>query len=163
VRNNLIYIGNIRALQAWYQHVRRLFANDDCARACQEGALDQLNSAIAERIKRLEEWAEKMPRSLEIARAESRGSPPSWCAEQEQLVKAWPAMEAALKQGPADAVGAADRDRFLGEVDAVKGAGYLNAVRALGTPARRTGTAWLQAMVNDVSAIGGFNRQGDYP
>jgi UDP-N-acetylglucosamine/UDP-N-acetylgalactosamine diphosphorylase len=162
VLNNLIYIGNIRALQAWYQHVRRLFAGDDCARACHEGAMSQLNSVIVERIKRLKELAEKMPRSLEIARAESRGAAPSWCAEQEQLVKAWPAMEASLKQGPADSAGVADRDRFLGEVGAVKGTSYLETIRALNPSAKRAGTAWLQALVKEVSAIGGFNLQGDH-
>jgi bifunctional UDP-N-acetylglucosamine pyrophosphorylase/glucosamine-1-phosphate N-acetyltransferase len=157
VLNNLIYIGNIRALQAWYQHVRRLLAGDGWARACHEGALNQLNSVLGERIKRLKELAEKMPRSLEIARAESRGAAPSWCAEQEQLVKQWPAMEAALKQGPADSAGAADRDRFLGEVEAVKGTNYLDAVRALSPSAKRTGTAWLQAIVNEMSVAGGLN------
>jgi UDP-N-acetylglucosamine/UDP-N-acetylgalactosamine diphosphorylase len=155
--NNLIYIGNVRALQAWYQQVRRLFASDDCARACHEGAMVQLNSVIVERIKRLKELAEKMPRSLEIARAESRGTVPPWCAEQEQLVKAWPAMEVVLKQGPADSVGAADRDRFLGEVGAVKGTNYLDTIRALCPPAKRTGTAWLQAIVKEVSVVGDFN------
>jgi UDP-N-acetylglucosamine/UDP-N-acetylgalactosamine diphosphorylase len=156
VLNNLIYIGNIRALQAWYQFVRRLFAGDDCARACHEGALGQLNSVIVERIKRLKEFAEKMPQSLEITRAGLRGTTPLWCAEQEQFVKAWPAMEAVLQQGPADSVGGADRDRFLGEFAAVKGTNYLVAIRALSPAAQRTGTAWLQAIVNEVSAVGGF-------
>jgi UDP-N-acetylglucosamine/UDP-N-acetylgalactosamine diphosphorylase len=154
--NNLIYIGNIRALQAWYQHVRRLFASDDGARACHEGAMGQLNSVLGERIKRLKELAEIMPRSLEIARAESRGADPSWGAEQEHLVKAWPAMEAALKQGPADSVGAADRDRFLDEVGAVKGTNYLDTIRALNPTTKRTGTAWLQAILKEGSAVGGF-------
>jgi UDP-N-acetylglucosamine/UDP-N-acetylgalactosamine diphosphorylase len=155
--NNLIYIGNIRALQAWYRFVRQLFAGDDCARACHEGAMIQLNSVIVERIKRLKEFADKMPRSLEIARRESRGAVPSWCAEQERLVKEWPAMEAALKQGPADSVGAADRDRFLGEVGVAKATNYLDTIRSLTPSAKQAGTAWLQAIVKDISAVGGFN------
>jgi UDP-N-acetylglucosamine/UDP-N-acetylgalactosamine diphosphorylase len=140
VLNNLIYIGNIRALLAWYRFVRQLFAGDDCARACHEGALSQLNSVLGERLKRLKELAV-----------------PPWCAEQEQLMKAWPAMEAALKQGPADSVGAADRDRFLGEVGAVKGTNYLDTIRSLSPTAKQTGTAWLQAIVKEVSVVGGFN------
>ena len=157
VLNNLIYIGNIRALLAWYRFVRQMFAGDGCTLACHEGALNQLNSVLDERIKRLKELAEKMPHSLEIVRAESRGVTPPWCAQQEQLMKTWPAMEAALKQGPADSVGAVDRDRFLGEVGAVKGTSYLNTIHSLNLPAKRTGTAWLQAIVKEVSVVGGFD------
>jgi len=161
VLNNLIYIGNIRALQAWYRFVRQLFVGDDFARACHEGAMGQLNSVIAERIKRLKELAEKMPRSLEIARAESHGAPAPWSAEQERLVKEWPAMEAALKKGPADSVGAVDRDRFLSGVGTVKGTNCLDTVRSLSPSAKQTGTAWLQAVVQEVSLVGGFHSKGD--
>ena len=157
VLNNLIYIGNIHALQAWYRFVRQLFVGDDFARACHEGAMDQLNSVIAERIKRLKELAEKMPQSLEIARAEFHGAPAPWCTEQEKLVKEWPAMEAALKKGPADSVGAADRDRFLSDVRTVKGANCLDTVRSLSPSAKQIGSAWLQAVVQEVSLVGGFH------
>ena len=157
VLNNLIYIGNIRALQAWYRFVRHLFAGDEFARACHEGAVGQLDSVLSERIKRLKELAGKMPRSLEIARAESRGALAPWCAEQEQLVKEWPAMESVLKKGPADLSGAAERDRFLAELGAVKGPSYLDSIRALNPAAKKTGTAWLQTIVNEVSGVGGFN------
>ena len=156
VLNNLIYIGNIRALQAWYRLVRSLFVNDEWARACHEGAVGQLDSVLSERIKRLKELAGKMPRSLEIARSESRGATPPWCAEQEQLVKEWPAMEVAFKKGPAESAGAKDRDRFLKEVTAAKGASCVETIRALGAPAKQAGTAWLQAMVDEVSVAGGF-------
>lgn len=157
VLNNLIYIGNIRALQAWYRNVRQQFVGDDFARACHEGAIGQLDSVLSERIKRLKELAGKMPKSLEIARAESHGATAPWQAEQEKLVKEWPEMETALKKGPADGVGAADRDRFLGEVAAAKGSSYVESVRALNPATKKAGTAWLQAIVNDVSLLGGFN------
>ena len=66
-------------------------------------------------------------------------------------------METALKKGPADGVGAADRDRFLGEVAAAKGSSYVESVRALNPATKKAGTAWLQAIVSDVSMLGGFN------
>jgi hypothetical protein len=34
---------------------------------------------------------------------------------------------------------------------------YIGNIRALSTLAKRTGTAWLQPMVDDVSAVGGFD------
>ena len=156
VLNNLIYIGNIRALQAWYRLVRRMFVADEFDRACHEGAIGRLDSAVGERIKRLGELAGKMPRSLELARAESRGATPPWCAEQERLAKEWPAMEAALRKGPAESAGAKERDRFLNEVSAAKGSSCVETVRALGAPVKQAGTAWLQAVVKEVSGVGGF-------
>ncbi|MBN2370104.1 MAG: UDP-N-acetylglucosamine pyrophosphorylase [Vicinamibacteria bacterium] len=157
VWNNLVYIGNIRALQAWYRFIRQIFVRDDFERACHEGALSRLDSVLGERIKRLRELAEKMPRSLEIARAESHGATPSWQVEQEKLAKEWPAMADALDKGPAESVGAKNRDRFLEGVESAKGANPIETVRAVSAPARQAGTAWLQAIVDEVSAAGGFH------
>lgn len=156
VLNNLNYIGNILALRAWYKAVRSQFAGDEFSKACHEGALVQLDAVLKERIKRLKDLAGKMPLSLELARAEASGALAPWQMEQEKLVAQWPAMEAALKKGVAESVGAADRDRFLEGLQAGKGSGYVDAIRALGAPAKQAGTAWLEAIVKDVSALGGF-------
>jgi hypothetical protein len=62
-------------------------------------------------IKRLKELAKNAP----LARAESgcrRGAPPSG-ARAERLQREWPALDGALQQAPAEALGAAARDRFL--------------------------------------------------
>lgn len=59
VRNNLIYIGNIRALKAWYSAVRVLFIRDEFDRACHAGALANLDLILRERIHRLEKLTGK--------------------------------------------------------------------------------------------------------
>lgn len=59
VQNNLIYIGNIRALKAWYQNVRVLFIRDEFDQACFDGALANLDLILNERVKRLEQLADK--------------------------------------------------------------------------------------------------------
>jgi len=59
VKNNLIYIGNIRALKAWYSTVRVLFIRDEFDRACYEGALANFDLILKERIQRLEKLAGK--------------------------------------------------------------------------------------------------------
>ncbi len=157
VLNNLIYIGNIRALRTWYQVVRVQFADDDYARACHAGALSQLDAVLKERIKRLKELAEKMPRSLALNRAAAGGAPPSWCAGQERLQREWPALVAALQQAPAEALGAAARDRFLQQLEAVRQTGYLDTIRALPPTARQDGATWLTSIVDDIAVLGGFN------
>jgi acetyltransferase-like isoleucine patch superfamily enzyme len=117
VLNNLIYLGNIRALQAWYRCVRkRLLAADPFGEAVYDGALGQLEVIIEERIKRLKELAGKMPRSLEKARAALGGLLPAVpYAQQQALIDRWPEMEARLTEGSEPETAAVSRDEFLAE------------------------------------------------
>ncbi|MCX6998599.1 MAG: UDP-N-acetylglucosamine pyrophosphorylase [Kiritimatiellaeota bacterium] len=150
VRNNLLYLGNLRALEQWYRHVRRLFMNRDVwALACHAGALLRLREAVDERIRRLGELAAWMPRSLELARR-SGAAGAAWLAEQEKLQRTWPALEAALRQAPADDTGARERGVLLAALDGQSRGAYLDAVRALPAAARHAGTAGLQQVVNAV-------------
>lgn len=149
VRNNLLYVGNIRALQAWYKHVRREFmGSDPFATRCWEGALGQLDAIIAERVKRLGELAAKMKLSLELAGASSTA-----VAEQQRLLRSWPQWEVRLKQEPSVGLGAKDRDILLKQIAKQPGVGYLQAVQGLDPTAREAGTKWLQAVVDSVSLI----------
>ena len=63
IRNNLIYIGNILALKAWYSAVRVLFIRDEFDRACHAGALTNLDLILSERIQRLEKLTGKPVRT----------------------------------------------------------------------------------------------------
>lgn len=153
--NGLIYIGNVRALQAWYTYVRKpLMANDSYGQACYEGALERLDSVIEERIKRLKELSEKMPRSLDLARADPVRARTSWFALQEKFLARWPEMESALSAAPVQELGARDRGFLLREMANVsKGRSYLESVRALSPDAKKAGSAWLQAIVDAVSRM----------
>ena len=153
VHNNLIYLGNLRALEQWYRHARRPFMNRDAwSLACYEGALLRLHEALEERIKRLGELAAKMPRSIELAR-QSGGATASWVAEQEKLHRLWPVIEAALKQPPLDELGAAERSRVVAAL-LVNGSGpFLDAVRALPAERQNDGTSWLQHIVEQTAKL----------
>jgi hypothetical protein len=156
VQNNLIYIGNLLALKAWYQYARvRTMSSDDFRRACHAGALAQINKGLMERIKRLKEFAAKMPFSLSDARKLTGDDlPPKVQAQQQALVKLWPQMEEKLETGFSDTVGAANREVFLKEWEKVDAtAGHEKAIRAVGAAARNAGTAWLQEIVDSASAL----------
>lgn len=153
VRNNLLYIGNLRALEQWYRHARRPLMNRDAwALACLEGALLRLRECLAERIKRLGELAARMPRSLELAR-QSGGGAAIWVVEQERLQERWPALETALKQPPVDEVGAEERSHVVGALLKTMGGSFVEAVRALPLEARRNGSAWLQKIVEQSTTL----------
>lgn len=156
VRNNLIYIGNVQALKLWYALVRkRTMTTDPFSRACHEGARQQIDTVLDERIRRLGDLATKMLRSLEYAK--ERGDlalPPALASQQQALVDRWPAMESRLRAGVPPDAGARDRDAFLSaweRVDTERS--HVEAVASLSPEAKKKGTAWLQAVVDAVSAL----------
>lgn len=156
ITNNLIYIGNLWALKAWYRVVRtRTMSADVFSRACHAGALARLDEVLMERLKRLRELADKMPSSIQRARAETGEElPPLVKAQQQGLIDRWPEIEARLNTGPASDVGAADRGAFLEEWEQNNaGSGHTKAVRALSPAARNSGTAWLQAIVDSAASL----------
>jgi hypothetical protein len=156
VTNNLIYIGNLWALKAWYRYVRvRTMSADPFSRACHSGSLVQIEGGLKERVKRLKQLAEKMPYSMERARAATgEDLPPPIQSQQKALAGRWPEMEAQLRSGPPAETGAAKRDAFLTEWEKTDAAaGHTKAVGALSLSARQAGTAWLQEIVDSASAL----------
>jgi UDP-N-acetylglucosamine/UDP-N-acetylgalactosamine diphosphorylase len=126
VKNNLIYIGNIRALKAWYENVRVLFIRDDFDRACHAGALANLDLILKERFQRLEQLAAKVPvvgKSLKTGLAGS---------------KVWKA--------PLETVACAE---LMSEIKKADKTNYIAAIQNLSTGARDGATAWLQSLVDE--------------
>jgi UDP-N-acetylglucosamine/UDP-N-acetylgalactosamine diphosphorylase len=127
VKNNLIYIGNIRALKAWYENVRDLFIRDEFDRACHEGALANLDLILKERFQRLEQLAGK----------------------DGEFSKRWKNMRAALEK-PLDTVASAS---LMSEVEKVNKANYIAAIQNLSEGARSGATAWLQSIVDETAVL----------
>jgi hypothetical protein len=156
VANNLIYIGNLWALKAWYQYVRiRTMSSDISSKACHAGAITQIEAGLKERIKRLKELADKMPVSIKRAASEtSEDLPAAAKAQQQTLADKSKGIEARLKAGPPATIGNANRDAFLKEWEQTDASsGHIKAVNALSSSAKKAGTAWLQEIVNSASAL----------
>lgn len=69
VRNNLVYLANLVALEHWYREVRRpFFSGQELGEAVYEGALEILAAAREERMRRLEAMAEKVPTDTDANR-----------------------------------------------------------------------------------------------
>jgi bifunctional UDP-N-acetylglucosamine pyrophosphorylase / glucosamine-1-phosphate N-acetyltransferase len=156
VRNNLIYIGNLWALSAWYRYVRkRTLSSDRFRQACYEGALKQIEDGVKERIKRFKELADQMPFSLKSALMETgEDLPPEIRAQQQALIDRWPEMEGRMESGAPPTIGAAHRDSMLKEWDQTDSApGHVQAVSALSPTARKAGALWLQEIVDSAAAL----------
>ncbi|MGV8081533.1 MAG: UDP-N-acetylglucosamine pyrophosphorylase [Syntrophales bacterium] len=150
IRNNLLYIANLFALQAWYTHVRSLFfAADPHERELLPGALDILDGAAAERIRRLRDFSERLPPEGDMVETAAEGS-----ARRRQFRERWPEAEQRLLEGAGTCGDQALRDRFLAVLDQrmVRPSGsadYLPLIRALNPSERRLGTAWLESIVTN--------------
>jgi hypothetical protein len=159
VVNNLIYIGNLWALHAWYRLVRmRVMSTDVFRQACHIGALAQIEDGLKERIKRLKELkelVEKRALSLKRKRTEAGEDPPPRNQLQRQaFVSGWPEMEERLTTGPPADLGAADLNAFLKKWEQADiSSGYIEAVNALSPSARKAGVAWLQQIVDSAAAL----------
>lgn len=153
VYNNIIYIANLRALQQWYQHVRSPFLRKcEMGEALMAGARDIIESAIGERIKQLRVFAEKMHKSVAIAKAKGGGEG-DMLRRQRELADKWPELEAYFQAPPGEDDVARYRDIFL-DMFLKQGSpsdDYIAMIRALNADARQAGTHWLQRIVDQVS------------
>ena len=148
LRNNLLYIGNIVALDVWYRAVRAPFMlADPCQAACHAGARQRLAEILDERLLRLDELAQKVAHSLEL------GAPNPAAEEHQAFVSRWPERQAALKAQVAARDALAVPGPVRAVVEALPKGGYLRAVQALPAADARTLVAWLDARVTAITAL----------
>ncbi|HSW40374.1 MAG TPA: UDP-N-acetylglucosamine pyrophosphorylase [Acidobacteriota bacterium] len=156
VLNNLIYIGNLWALRAWYQLVRsRTMSGDPFSAACHEGALKRIEEGLQERIKRMRELAGKMHDSLKHMREGKTGElSPEIERQQQALAGGWPEIEEILIAGPPAAAGIENRDVFMRAWKKVDtSSGHIKALAALDPADRKAGAGWLQEIVNSAAVL----------
>lgn len=145
VRNCAIYIGNVAALQVWYEQVRRpLLERTPHGRACCEGALKQLAAVRKERLKRLDDVMDK------IAKENRAQLAADLCREHEKLCGGWTAARTRLVA--AGDVACAEKAAFFAAWNVAPEDNYLARVQALPAEAKAAGTAWLQKIVDGAGA-----------
>ena len=127
-------------------------AGDQYQEACCEGAAAKLETIMGERLRRLGDVAGALGESLTGLAADPG------VAVQVQAVEAyrrlsgeWPRLQAALVAGTPDAPAARECERFLsGWAKVAALTPYPEAVASLDLPTKVAGTAWLQAIVDEV-------------
>ena len=145
VRNCAIYLGNVAALQVWYEQVRRpLLERTPHGKACLEGALKQVAAVRKERLKRLDDVMEK------IAKENRAQLAAELAREHEKLCGGWTAARERL--AAAGDVDCAEKAAFLAAWNAAQEESYLARVQALPAEAKAAGTAWLQKIVDGAGA-----------
>jgi len=127
VKNNLLYIGNIRALKAWYQNIRVLFIRDEFDQAVFDGALANLDLILKERFQRLEKLTEKVPTLGSFSSKFSN----AWKNELDTVAN----------------VG------LMTEIEKADKADYLSAVQNLSVGARTGAVVWLQGIIDEAAIL----------
>ena len=156
VNNNLIYIGNIFALQAWYKTIRHpMMASDPFQRACCEGADNVLRCIINERIKQLGVVVDKLPDSIKgLEMIGCDDAPDSECAQQKAFVARWPKMKEQLATFSAAELSLVEKEPVQQAFQKQKKTRYLDAIHALPEEAGMAATKWLQSIVDAVAQSG---------
>jgi len=134
IRNNLIYIGNLLALERWYREVRALFVGAEFPQALLEGLLAAVQAALVERLQRLGQLGEKMACGGDSTLADG------WSALEEKLVRqnevrGEPRLLDSFKESVAAAIAREGKD-------------YIRVIQALTVETAGQGTAWLQGLVD---------------
>ncbi len=156
IEMNSLYIANLIALRRWYRDVRGLFFRDgNLERKFFEGALQVIDSAISERVKRLGEVAERIPRSIEIYRR-VKGIPKgedTTIVRKLHFYENWERVKEVFelsKEGQGDQ---GRRVRFMEIIEqkiGEKGKDYISVIKGLNQEEASLGTEWLQGIVDGV-------------
>lgn len=146
VRNNIVYLANLKALEQWYVQVRRpFFQMEELGNFVYEGALDKLGLAKKERIRRFEALAGMMKDRRDA------GSPvvDGWAGRREFCERFGGIEELFSGELHSDA---AERykDDFLSSFEKLRGeatSDYISSIQALPASVSKIGTLWLRSLI----------------
>jgi UDP-N-acetylglucosamine/UDP-N-acetylgalactosamine diphosphorylase len=134
LKNNLIYMANLAAMLNWAVHVRALFISDGYPSELHQGFVAAIQAAIAERFRRLGQFAEKTGAAISkslLEAAEKRFADP---------------LEFQGHTGI--------RDRFLEAVMSAmndrEDRSYLYVIQSIPKPMKTVGSEWLTGIVEDI-------------
>lgn len=152
ITNNSVYIANLFALQQWYLNVRRLFIGQYLSEALFDGLMQNVNSVIEERIRRLSIFYRIITSVFSKDRVDVLGSntvPAKELEDEEELIEE-------ILNDQRHPFGRLDlRDRFMAQVKKAitrQGKHYVRVIQSLDQEVADVGTFWLQNIVKQVSS-----------
>lgn len=146
--HNIHYIANLLALSQWYRHVRTMFVGDEFPTELARGLQEALDLAMAERMKRLEEFIQK-------ACANPSGQK-NQAAYIQQLAGCWPEIREGLGYFFTDAGNPVLRERFISILQKslkFQKFDYISTIQTLSEKDKPAGVEWLQGIVDQVNEM----------
>jgi len=155
VYNNIRYLANLLALRQWYFHVRQpFFQTHNLGSELYAAAMDKLEMAVEERLKRFKDLSEKMEMSVDLgSNFFKRGAKEGLFKQKKEFRENWQRLEATFTEGGEKTVDLKNRDEFLRIVHGGLKAnnGYIKAIQGLNRDTSTMGTAWLQNIVDHIT------------
>ena len=144
LENNILYLANLKALEAWYRHVRKaFFEGTEFGPLLYAGVMDQLALAREERLKRLGAMAQK-------AAPSAKGRKPA--STRTAFHEHFPSIENVFSGNGFNDETQRSGDVFLEDFLRATGSGrtdYIEAIRHLPAEIAAKGVAWLNNLVGD--------------
>ena len=146
--NNIFYLANLIALEAWYTHVRKPFLDaQQFGHLLYAGVMEQLNAAKKERLKRLKSMAEKAvtPSSPGLKESSAQG--------RHELYGQMGYLESLFGGKMTDETERVQisREAFLADFHKAAGndkANYVETIQGLPSAIAAKGVKWLSGMVD---------------
>jgi hypothetical protein len=147
VGKNVLYLGELTALWAWYRHVRpRLAGTDSMAQAVIAAGLTMVEANIDERLKQMDRFRDLVRECLPETAGAAGEAPLT--GEWRQFVTGWDAVRPVIK-GFRDIEGRVEqREAFCARLQ--PGPSYTGTLQAMSADDRRLGTAWLTSIRSDL-------------
>ena len=153
VRANVHYMASLAALMAWHHFARGLFLRQGLDRALLTALVTTVRLGLSERLKRMNEVAQKMPASAQLLQNQDE-PPANLLAQTREIAEKWRQAAGALRETAGDPDRFAPPPAFLEALARARdrnGGGYVEAVKSLSSEDAATGSAWLSAIVSAAS------------
>jgi UDP-N-acetylglucosamine/UDP-N-acetylgalactosamine diphosphorylase len=147
LKNNLLYLGNLTALESWYIHIRKpYFAAQEFGSLVYAGAMDQLSLAKAERLKRLKAMAER------VISPSSQKRFPEQQEQRKAFYEAVRYLEGLFAEGLRSDATEKAQEAFLAVFQKTTGSdrkNYIEAIQQMPRDVSSKGIEWLSGIVAD--------------
>jgi len=162
--NNITYIANLVALMHWYQHVRCLFVSDQFPQNLLDGLIHKLTFAINERIRRLDELVNKFSESPGLTNEKNiNDGSKKLLSQTDEFVHYWPEIFDMIQSHQMTIGDEQLRNQFQSAIQTAinaSGKDYLKVIKGLAENDTKTGSSWLQGIVDQMvsNAMGGLKK-----
>ncbi|MBF0202747.1 MAG: hypothetical protein HQK67_00200 [Desulfamplus sp.] len=153
-RNNCLYIEGLEGLMSWYFHIRSMFVSDFFSRQLLIGMMKVLESAIDERINRLDDFVNRLGRSKELILSGNGGKITPVIEEHDVVIQEWPSLRENFEQRRKMSVPVPPEELVIAIEKGLRehGQDYIRVIQSLDASIADTGSKWLESIILSYSS-----------
>ncbi|MHA2124515.1 MAG: hypothetical protein ACXABO_05105 [Promethearchaeota archaeon] len=150
VVNCVEYISNIIALKQWYLIVRsKFYQGSDMEKSLYDGAVEKLEIIFNERIKRLNQLANKMEKSISLYKSvKGKEASEELIIQKRELFENIQKIEKCFRDALSYSGDEKKRDVLLKNID-ISSKDYISEIKNLDEEVKKAGTSWLLSIVEN--------------